>query len=91
MEGEIAVITRQEAEEADYNLSPSRWAGNSEAEELGSIASMVGELERLNSLDIQTTSRLMVFAAARCSGAGKWLNGPLKRSRTAFPAFRWED
>ena len=25
IDGEIAVITRQQAEEADYNLSPSRW------------------------------------------------------------------
>ncbi|WP_458365759.1 N-6 DNA methylase [Burkholderia pseudomallei] len=25
VEGELAVITRQQAEEADYNLSPSRW------------------------------------------------------------------
>lgn len=28
VEGEIAVITRQQAEEADYNLSPSRWVGS---------------------------------------------------------------
>ncbi|MCC7275542.1 MAG: N-6 DNA methylase [Alphaproteobacteria bacterium] len=27
VEGEVAVITRQQAEEADYNLSPSRWVG----------------------------------------------------------------
>lgn len=27
IEGEIAIITRQQAEEADYNLSPSRWVG----------------------------------------------------------------
>lgn len=27
VESEIAVITRQQAEEADYNLSPSRWVG----------------------------------------------------------------
>jgi type I restriction enzyme M protein len=27
VEGEIAVITRQQAQEADYNLSPSRWVG----------------------------------------------------------------
>ena len=27
VEGEIAVITREQAVEADYNLSPSRWAG----------------------------------------------------------------
>ena len=27
VEGEVAVITREQAAEADYNLSPSRWAG----------------------------------------------------------------
>ena len=27
VEGEIAVITREQAKEADYNLSPSRWVG----------------------------------------------------------------
>jgi type I restriction enzyme M protein len=27
VEGEIAVITREQAAEADYNLSPSRWVG----------------------------------------------------------------
>ncbi len=29
VEGEIAVITRQQAQEADYNLIPSRWVGTS--------------------------------------------------------------
>jgi type I restriction enzyme M protein len=28
VEGEIAIITRQQAEIADYNLSPSRWVGS---------------------------------------------------------------
>ena len=28
VEGEIAVITRRQAEDADYNLSPSRWVGS---------------------------------------------------------------
>ena len=27
LEGEVAVITREQAQEADYNLSPSRWVG----------------------------------------------------------------
>ena len=27
VEGEVAVITRKQAEQADYNLSPSRWVG----------------------------------------------------------------
>ena len=25
VDGEVAVITRQQAEEADYNISPGRW------------------------------------------------------------------
>ena len=47
VEGEIAVITREQAEEADYNLSPSRWVSGSETEAVGSIASMLVELEHL--------------------------------------------
>ena len=27
VEGEVAIITREQAQEADYNLSPSRWVG----------------------------------------------------------------
>ena len=27
VEGEVAIITRGRVEEADYNLSPSRWVG----------------------------------------------------------------
>jgi type I restriction enzyme M protein len=32
-EGEITVITREQAEEADYNLSPSRWVGAAPGED----------------------------------------------------------
>ena len=35
VEGEIAIITRQQAEEADYTLSPSRWVGSASEEEQG--------------------------------------------------------
>ena len=39
VEGEIAVITRQQAEDADYNLSPSRWVGpGSDSIEVGSFS-----------------------------------------------------
>ena len=40
VEGEIAVITREQAEKADYNLSPSRWvgsAGNGEGKNLQNL------------------------------------------------------
>lgn len=44
VEGEIAAITRQQAEEADYNLSPSRWVGNTEAEEQRPLKDIIVEL-----------------------------------------------
>jgi type I restriction enzyme M protein len=48
VEGEIAVITREQAAEADYNLSPSRWVGNASIEEQRPIKEIVGELFRLD-------------------------------------------
>ncbi len=48
VEGEVAIITREQAEEADYNLSPSRWVGQLSAAELGSVSAL---LKKLVSLD----------------------------------------
>ncbi len=45
VEGEIAVITNEQAAEADYNLSPSRWVGKAESRELASIPELLKELE----------------------------------------------
>ena len=45
VEGEIAVITRQQAEEADYNLSPSRWVAQDSADPRASIAELTKVLE----------------------------------------------
>jgi type I restriction enzyme M protein len=61
VEGEIAVITRQQAEEADYNLSPSRWVSGSETEAVGSIASMLVELEHLSAQDLKLTADLLAL------------------------------
>ncbi|MDP2360314.1 MAG: N-6 DNA methylase [bacterium] len=44
VEGEIAVITRQQAEEADYNLSPSRWIAQADAVSERPIKDIVTEL-----------------------------------------------
>lgn len=49
--GEIAIITRRQAEEADYNLSPSRWVGQSEETELESINALLRQLEVLHRED----------------------------------------
>lgn len=48
VEGEIAVITRQQAEDADFNLSPSRWVGQVEAAQHSSIADLVATIRRLD-------------------------------------------
>lgn len=48
VEGEIAVITKGQAEESDYNLNPSRWVGQSNSTEVGSVAKLVGELRLLD-------------------------------------------
>lgn len=41
IEGEVAVITAEQAEEADYNLSPSRWVGQGDDSEHRSIKELV--------------------------------------------------
>jgi type I restriction enzyme M protein len=48
VDGEIAIITRNQAEEADYNLSPSRWVGQTEATESRQIGAIVAELFALD-------------------------------------------
>jgi type I restriction enzyme M protein len=48
VEGEIAIITREQAQEADYNLSPSRWVGQSSSAEIGSVSALVSELSQLD-------------------------------------------
>jgi type I restriction enzyme M protein len=53
VEAEIAVITRSQAEEADYNLSPSRWVGQTEAAEHGSIRELAAKVRELDQKAIE--------------------------------------
>ena len=46
--GEVAVITREQAAGADYNLSPSRWVGQATDEESASVLDLIDELRRLS-------------------------------------------
>ena len=48
VDGEVAVITRDQAEEADYNLSPSRWVGQMDAVVHRPIQDIVAEMRRLD-------------------------------------------
>ncbi len=48
VDGEIAVITRKQTEEADYNLSPSRWVAQPDAVVQRPITEIIAEMQRLD-------------------------------------------
>ncbi len=48
VEGEVAVITREQAKKADYNLSPSRWVGQVETVDQRPIAEIIADMRRLD-------------------------------------------
>ena len=48
VEGEIGVITREQAADADYNLSPSRWVGQTDVVAQRPITEIIAEMQRLD-------------------------------------------
>ena len=48
VEGEVAVITREQTEQADYNLSPSRWVGQASSAKVGSVHALLKDLLSLD-------------------------------------------
>ena len=48
VEGEVAVITREEAAQADYNLSPSRWVGQVDTVVQRPISEIIAEMKSLD-------------------------------------------
>ena len=48
VEGEVAVITREQAAEADYNLSPSRWVGQADDVHQRPISEIIADMQRLD-------------------------------------------
>lgn len=59
VDGELAVITGQQAEEADYNLSPSRWVEQKGGAEVGSVPQLIRTLEGLNAQETALTADLL--------------------------------
>jgi hypothetical protein len=53
VKGEIAVVSRKQAEEADYNLSPSRWVGPVLNEEQASIAELTNALKSITNQQVE--------------------------------------
>lgn len=58
VDGELAVITLEQAREADYNLSPSRWVGQNGGGEHRDIANLIAELEVLKSKELLLDAEL---------------------------------
>ena len=58
LEGEVAIITREQAAQADYNLSPSRWVGQTDTLSQRSIKEIVAEMQRLDAEAREIHSRL---------------------------------
>lgn len=48
VEGEVAIITTQQAVEADYNISPSKWIGQSDDAEHRDMPQLIAELVKLD-------------------------------------------
>ena len=48
VEGEVAVITREQAENADYNLTPSRWVGQNDTVSQRPISEIISEMQQLD-------------------------------------------
>jgi type I restriction enzyme M protein len=71
VDGEIAVITRKQAEEADYNLSPGRWVGQLEATEVTSISAILSELLEMDreAISVSTTLARLLVGLRRDSSA----------------------
>ncbi len=58
IEGVLALITREQAEEADYNLSPSRWVGQENEATYRPIGEIISELQRLDE-DVRENDALL--------------------------------
>ena len=61
VEDEVAVITREQAEEADYNLSPSRWVMQTANIETASVFDLIKGLRDLSAATQDTDQRLFAI------------------------------
>ncbi|MER5868476.1 N-6 DNA methylase [Streptomyces sp. NPDC002044] len=69
VDGEVAVVDRADIVEADYNLSPGKWARPADDREHRTIAELLGELHLLHEQDNESTARML--AALRPLAEGK--------------------
>lgn len=59
VDGEVAIISIDQAREADYNLSPSRWVSQGEAAEAADIPTLLASLRDLSAKQAMTDERVL--------------------------------
>ena len=59
VDGEVAVITQEQAAEADYNLSPSRWVGQTDTVDHRPISEIIADMQRLDEEAREVDASLM--------------------------------
>ena len=60
MDGEVAVITREQAQQSDYNLSPSRWVGQAATGDEADIRDVIARFEAIVAEDVMISADLQV-------------------------------
>jgi type I restriction enzyme M protein len=58
VDGEVAVISQEQAAEADYNLSPSRWISGLRDKVVGNVSSLIGQLRELEAQQSALSAQL---------------------------------
>ena len=58
VDGEVAVITREQAAEADYNLSPSRWVGQAASDDEADLHDIIGRFDAVVAEEATVSAKL---------------------------------
>ncbi|MBS0234237.1 MAG: N-6 DNA methylase [Proteobacteria bacterium] len=58
VEGEVAIITSRQADEADYNLSPSRWVGNGASDDATDLKDILDRFDAVVAGETAATEML---------------------------------
>ena len=68
VEGELVIIGSEEAEKTDYNLSPSRWVGQSESASGDSLVDLIDKSKSLAEIGRQVDEKLFAMLAIVMKG-----------------------
>ena len=58
VDGEVAIITREQAEEADFSLSPSRWVSGGSGDEGAGLGTLLDQYEEIRQAEREVESGL---------------------------------